>query len=205
MTVFFINRTDQTPLEESMYKDLRISHVQNMAELYEHEIENIAEGIAWLRSSDRDYRDYTFWLEIHKRMLSKVWKWAGQIRKRELANPDFLMPYEIRPALLQLEGDIKFWLAHKTFSEKEFAAVIHERFLTIHPFNDGNGRWSRVLTEHICRMEKIEIPSWGRNIVDDEERRKRYIAAVKKARRDGDPTELMNIMFRRDILSIPNC
>lgn len=195
MTVFFTNRTDQTPLEESMFKELRVQHVQNMAELYEHEIENIAEGIAWLRSVDRDHRDYTFWLEIHKRMLSKVWKWAGLIRKRELANPDFLMPYEIRPALLQLEGDIKFWLEHKTFPDKEFAAIIHERFLTIHPFSDGNGRWSRILTEHICRMEEMEIPTWGRQIADDLERRKIYIAAVKKARKDGKPEDLMNIMF----------
>jgi Fic-DOC domain mobile mystery protein B len=197
MTVFFTNRTDQTLLEESMFKDLRVSHVQNMGELYEHEIENIAECIAWLRSSERDYKDYSFWLEVHKRMLNKVWKWAGQIRKRELANPDFLMPYEVRPALLQLEGDIKFWLEHKTFEEKEFAAVIHERFLTIHPFNDGNGRWSRVLTEHICRMEKMSIPTWGRHIEDDGERRKLYISAVKKARRERDSKALIEIMFHK--------
>jgi fido (protein-threonine AMPylation protein) len=127
MTVFFENRTDQTPLEDSMFKDLKLKHIQNMAELYEHEIENIADGIIWLKNSNKYHVDYMFWLELHKKMLDRVWKWAGVVRTRELANPDFNMPYDVRPSLRQLEGDIKFWIENKTFSPREFAAVIHEQ------------------------------------------------------------------------------
>lgn len=75
-------------------------------------------------------------------------------------------------------------------------AIFHERLLTIHPFKDGNGRWSRVLTEFICRKEKIEIPNWGIKIVNDEKRRTTYIAAVKKARHDLAYDDLIKIMWK---------
>jgi Fic-DOC domain mobile mystery protein B len=195
MSLLFKNRKGQTPLEESMQKGLRLTHVQDMTELYEHEIENIAEAIAWTQSTNKDHMDYTVWLELHKHMLRHIWKWAGKIRTTELANPDFLMPYQIRPALLELEKDLKYWLQHKTYPPRDMIAIFHEKLLTIHPFIDGNGRWSRVLTEFICQRENVEVPNWGKSIESDEERRNTYIAAIKKARKDFDYQDLMAIMF----------
>jgi len=195
MSVFFKNRDGQTPLEEEMRFDLKLKHVQDMTELYELESENNAEGIAWCRSTNKDHLEYTTWLELHKKMLGNVWKFAGLIRKTELANTDFLMPYDIRPTLLELEKDLKYWLSNKTYPPKEMIAIFHERLLTIHPFKDGNGRWSRVLVEFVCAKEGIEIPNWGASITNDDERRAKYIAAIKEARHNCNHEYLIKIMW----------
>ena len=85
----------------------------------------------------------------------------------------------------------------QTFPSKGMAAVFHEKLLTIHPFRDGNGRWSRVLTEFVCTREKMEVPNWGKNIASDEERRDQYIAAIKEARHDLNYSKLIEIMFSK--------
>lgn len=192
---FFKNREGQTALEESMRSDLIPRHVQDMTELYELEMENMAEGILYLENTKKNHLDYLFWLEVHKMLLSGVWKFAGRVRKTELANPEFHLPYDVLPALKQLEEDLKFWINNSTYPKKELAAIFHERLITIHPFKDGNGRWARILTEFFCRRESIEVPNWGRNIVDDKNRRDQYIAAIKKARHNSLYQELIDLMF----------
>lgn len=198
MSLFFQNREGQTPLEESMRLDLKLKHVQDMTELYVLESENIALGIAWCQDTKKNHLEYPTWIELHKKMLSDIWKFAGVIRSTELANTDFKMPYDIRPELLQLEKDLKYWIENRTYPEKEMMAIFHEKLLTIHPFKDGNGRWSRVLVEFVCERENITIPNWGREIKDDGTRRKIYIEAIKKARHQFDYTDLINIMWFED-------
>lgn len=195
MSRFFHNREGQTPLEEEMRFDLKLKHIQDMTELYEHEIENIAEGISWCSSTTKNHLEYPTWLELHKKMLGKIWKFAGNVRQSELANNEFLKPYDVRPALLQLEKDLKYWIEHKTYEPQEMMAIFHERLLTIHPFKDGNGRWSRVLVEFICAKETINIPDWGRSYSDDELRRKSYVAAIQDARHNYVYEKLVKIMW----------
>ena len=96
MSLFFKNRDGHTPIDENIIDDLKPSHVQDMTELYELESENIALGIAWSKSTRKDHTSQDVWLELHKQMLSEVWKFAGQIRKTELQNPEFLNPFDIR-------------------------------------------------------------------------------------------------------------
>lgn len=195
MSRFFQNREGQTPLEEEMRFDLKLKHIQDMSELYEHEIENIAEGIAWHKSTRKNHLEYPTWLELHKQMLGQIWKFAGDIRKTELANTDFHKPYNVRPALLELEKDLKYWIENKTYEPRMMMAILHEKLLTIHPFKDGNGRWSRVLIEFICERESLEAPNWGNNVGDDGERRRKYIQAVKKARHELVYEDLIEVMF----------
>jgi Fic-DOC domain mobile mystery protein B len=195
MSLFFQNRDGQTPIDASLVHELKLNHIQDMTELYEQERENIALAILWLDSSKASIYDNIFWLEIHKRMYSNVWKFAGKVRTTELNNTDFNMPYDIRPSLKNLSDDLKTWVEFKTYNDKELASIFHERLLTIHPFRDGNGRWARVLTEVICKNLKITIPNWGGNIASDEERRSLYITAVKEARHQGAYEKLINIMF----------
>ena len=71
------------------------------------------------------------------------------------------MPYDIWPEIGRLENDLEYWLNNKSFSDKEMIANFYERILTIHPFLDGNGRWSRLLTEYIAKSTSFPIPTWG--------------------------------------------
>ncbi len=195
MSLFFKTRTGQTPVDHNIIKELKLSHVNDMSELYEHEVENIAAGISWTLTTLKNHTDHNVWIEVHKHMLSDVWKFAGKIRTTELANPEFRKPFEVRPSLLALEQDLKTWLEFKSYPPKEMLAIFHEKLLTIHPFKDGNGRWSRVVTEFVARRENFEIPTWRGPHTDDDKRRASYIAAVKKARQDLNYGDLMTSMF----------
>lgn len=195
MSLFFKTREGQTPIDESIRKELKHRHIQDMHELYELESENIALGIAWSKSTSKTHLDYLTWLELHKHMLCDIWKFAGVIRKVELANTDFHQPYDVLPSLRNLELDLKTWIEFN-HPPQEMMAKFHERLLTIHPFRDGNGRWSRVLTEFMCERLGFDQPTWGsKTIVGDEERRNRYIEAVKKARHEDDHSDLIAVMW----------
>ncbi len=196
MSLFFKTRDGQTPIDLSIIKDLKYKHVNDMSELYELESENIAEAIVWCQSTEKDHLDYTVWIELHKHMLKDVWKFAGSLRTIELANTDFHAPFNVRPALRELEQDLKTWIEFKTYPPKEMMAMFHEKLLTIHPFRDGNGRWSRVLTEFVCSRLEIEVPTWGsRSIPEDKARRDQYIEAIKIARNELNYEKLMKVMW----------
>lgn len=170
--------------------------IQTMGELDEYEEQNIAEGLIWLEDSTDDFMDYMFWISLHKKLFNNVWNWAGKIRKHELQNLDFLEPYNIRPALMELSKDGKVWFKDNSFPEKEIVARIHERLLTIHPFPNGNGRWARIITEHICAKKNIITPSWNLKMKDQPEQRRRdYISAVVEARKSKDFIQLIEVMF----------
>ena len=194
MSVFFKNRDSQTPLEENLRDELKFPLIQNMTELYEHELENIAMGIPWKNVGKKDHTDQSVWLAYHKHLLGEVWKFAGTVRKSDLANEEFMKAYDVRVGLRNLQDDLRCWLGHSSFPPQKMMAIFHQRLLTIHPFRDGNGRWSRLLTNWICEKESFPIPSWGQKIADDEERRVSYIKAVKKSR-TGDHRDLISFMF----------
>ena len=63
MSLFFRTRTGQTPIDESILRELKLPHVQDMTELYEHEENNIALGYAWIQSTKKRHTDYAVWIE----------------------------------------------------------------------------------------------------------------------------------------------
>ena len=167
-----------------------------MSELDEYEEQNIVEGLLWLESNSAKSLEFNFWVKLHKKLFGNVWNWAGEIRTHELNNPNFSLPYQIRTELMKLIGDAKYWLEHNTYPKKEIIARLHERLLTIHPFANGNGRWSRVLIEYICKQYKIETPSWNIKSKDNlEKRRKEYIDSVELARHKKDFQNLSEVIF----------
>lgn len=192
----FKDRDGQTPLPYELQKGLKIKTLQTVGELDEYEEDNIAKGLSWLAKQKTNPCKYDFWLKLHRKLFENVWSWAGKIRTHELANPDFKLPHEIWPDLYQLEKDLDFWIMNKTLSEHELAARFHERIETIHPFAYGNGRFGRIITEQICRFHHYEIPLWGRKMQNNPaKRRETYITALTQARRTGDYSELIAMMF----------
>ncbi len=192
----FKDRDGQTPLPYELQNGLKVKTIQTVGELDEYEEDNIAKGLIWLSKQKTNPCKYDFWLKLHKKLFEHVWSWAGKIRTHELANPDFKLPHEIWPELYQLEKDLDYWIKVKTFSNQELAARFHERIETIHPFANGNGRFGRIITEQICRFHHYEIPLWGRKMQNNAaKRRETYIKALTQARRNGDYSELIAMMF----------
>ncbi len=195
----FKDRDGRTPLPEEFKRDLtpQYAHLQLGGELDEAEEENIVDGLVWLADQIGDPKKWMFWESLHKRLFGKVWKWAGKFRSHELMNDDFNHPGYIQENIKKLEGDLQYWLLPESSMEQQEAiARFHERMLTIHPFANGNGRWSRILAEAICKFERIQIPTWGIVLKKNaKNHRDTYIAAVKKARHEKDFRDLIRFMF----------
>ena len=196
----FKDRDGQTPLPIELQKALKIRTIQTIGELDEYEEDNIAKGLIWLAKQKADPTQYGFWLKLHRKLFENVWSWAGKIRTHELANPDFKPALEIWPQLYQLEQDLAAWFTSQPFSQQEIAARFHERIETIHPFTNGNGRFGRIITEHICRHLQYEVPTWGQKFRNDPGvRRANYIAALNEARWQSDYIQLIGVMFTKSV------
>jgi fido (protein-threonine AMPylation protein) len=76
----------QTPLEEEEKEGLRIGFITTHGELDEYEQQNIEIAIQWILG--RSFKPDLVFTEpfirnIHKRMYSEVWSWAGDFRNTQ--------------------------------------------------------------------------------------------------------------------------
>jgi len=169
-----------TPLEAEEREQLIPSYITTRAELNEAELANIADAVRWLGKRRRDILDQSFLNELHKRMYGDVWKWAGSYRTtpRNIGIDAYRIPVEFYQAI----DDAKFWVANETFSPNEIAVRFSHRVVTIHPYPNGNGRFSRMIGDLLAVQLGQQRFTWGRvNLVDATETRMEYIAALKAA------------------------
>ncbi|MRN41459.1 MAG: Fic family protein [Nitrosopumilales archaeon] len=96
---------------------------------------------------------------------------AGKIRKHQtrISGSKFIppLPVEVYPLLREF---FKWYDRNKGKNELhhpvELAAFVHLKFVTIHPFGDGNGRISRLMMNFVLNKEgypMLDIPYSGRN------------------------------------------
>jgi len=84
--------------------------------------------------------------------------------------------------LKKLCDDIAYWDKNKTFDIFETATRIHHRAVQIHPFQNGNGRWSRMLANIYLRQNAKMPVRWQEDLLAKENpKRSEYIEALKKA------------------------
>ncbi len=113
-------------------------------------------------------------------MFGDVWEWAGKLRQCELSIG--IKAYLISTELKKLVDDIEFWNKNKTFDIVEIATRIHHRTVQIHPFQNGNGRWSRMLANIYLRQNGLMPVRWQEDLLAKENpKRTQYIQALKKA------------------------
>lgn len=167
-----------TPLTPEERHDLIPSYITNRDQLNEVEQLGIAEADRWAFSRKRDVLAERFLLGLHKRMFQDVWNWAGAFRTtpRNIG----VEAYQIAVDLRQLLDDVRFWVAHSTFPPDEIALRFHTRLTWIHPFPNGNGRHARLAADLLIVALGGERFSWGGGgLIDADELRKAYIAAVR--------------------------
>ncbi|EDZ61175.1 cell filamentation protein Fic [Sulfurimonas gotlandica GD1] len=186
---------DATPLNDM--SGLKLSHSKSytIKEIYVKEAENIANATLKYLSAQPTKKDapfsYEWLLTLHMEMFGDVWEWAGKLRHNELSIgvKAYLVPTELK----KLSDDIEYWIKHKSFDVYETATRIHHRAVQIHPFQNGNGRWSRMLANIYLRQNGLMPVKWQEDLLAKENpKRSDYIKALKKAD-DGDYTDLIQM------------
>lgn len=186
---------DATPLDDISGLKLPSDKVYSLKEIYVAEANNIARATIKYLSAPPSKKIASFsydWLsQLHKEMFVNVWDWAGKFRQVELSIG--IKAYKVPTALKDLADDIAFWNQHKTFDIYETAARIHHRAVQIHPFQNGNGRWSRMLANIYLRQNGSMPIKWQEDLLSKENpKRDEYIKALKTAD-NGDYTSLIEM------------
>lgn len=121
-----------------------------------------------------------FLFKVHKDMLSPVWEWAGKQRKSE--KNIGVKAYLIQTQLVELCKDVAYWNTEKVdFSFLDQACYVHYRLASIHPFEDGNGRFSRLISDRYLKAHGCVYPIWPDNLHQDCDARQRYIQSLREA------------------------
>jgi fido (protein-threonine AMPylation protein) len=140
----------ETPLDDG--SGLKIKGIQTREELDPHEARNIlaASKKYYLGKVSRRKApfDYAWSLRLHQEMFGKVWKWAGTLRTTRTTLG--LSPEHIENCLYELFGNLPYW---SDMPWIEQAARLHHQAVFIHPFPNGNGRWSHFLANSLATAQ----------------------------------------------------
>ena len=174
----------ETPIDPSGLRPGLRKRIRTRGELIPHEAENIRAAITKYLAAVPTKRTAKFteeWaLKLHKEMFGRVWTWAGRLRTLELSIG--VAPERVATEFHKLFADIHCWQE----PEMPFvvqAATLHHRAVWIHPFENGNGRWARLLANIWLRLHNQPLTRWPETGIAGHEStiRREYIATLQEA------------------------
>jgi Fic-DOC domain mobile mystery protein B len=186
----------ETPIDD--ISGLKPKGVTTRAQLNDVEAQNIRKAVMRYLLTKPSRRQAPFTLEwcykLHRQMFGEVWRWAGRKRTTEL---NIGVPlHRIDVDLKNLMDDLAFWREKGEMDAVEQVARLHHRAVFIHPFLNGNGRWSRLLANILQKQSTDKVTIWPEetvgkaSIIRDE-----YLEAVRLADR-GDYKPLIALHRR---------
>ena len=171
-----------TPIDSDEAEGLLLTHITTRGELDRWEQDNIIEALTWLeRTKPTDILNEQFVKDLHRRMYTNVWKWAGHLRRsdKNIGGPW----HQISTNLRNLFNDTRTWIDLQEESPDDIAVRFHHRLVSIHPFPNGNGRHARLMTDLL--LENIlNYPAFtcgSEDISRAGTARERYIEALQAA------------------------
>ena len=170
-----------TPLDPDEVEGLIPKHVVTQGQLNEWELRNILIGERWaFGRKHKDLLSSEFVRRLHKRMFGETWRWAGTYRTT--GKNIGVDPEQIAPMLKDLCSDAVVQLEHQSYPLNELAARFHHRLVWIHPFPNGNGRFSRTMADLLLVANGATRFTWGaRGMISESETRQRYLDALHAA------------------------
>lgn len=188
MGIDLIYSVGATPLDPDEAAALIPNHISNQEQLNAWELRNVLEGEGWAFAAKRtSILSLDFFRTLHKRMFGDTWRWAGTFRASE--KNIGIDPAQIASELKKLCDDVAYQMRHASYPPDEIAARFHHRLTWVHPFPNGNGRFSRTMADLLLVQNGGERFTWGAgDLVVEGDVRKRYIQALQAAdRRDYAP------------------
>ncbi len=131
---------------------------------------------------------------IHHSMFNRVWSWAGKYRKS-------ITSIGIKPSLIPMQlselcHEVLSWLQHPVeLTFVEMAARIHHRLVFIHPFENGNGRFSRLIGDRFLAAWECPYSIWPNQLNEESKIRSYYIQTLRAADK-GDLQPLVHFMIK---------
>ena len=118
---------------------------------------------------------------LHEEMFGDVWEYAGNFRQEDVNIG--IKWQNIISEMYQLELDLAFWEENETYDVLERSVRLHHKAVYIHPFDGGNGRWSRLLGNIYLKQNEHPLVKWPEETIGTEESvaRDAYLSAVKRA------------------------
>lgn len=180
------------------YSELLIKQVLTREQLNKVEAENIhAATVDYLSMTPSPHVapfDVSWFLQLHREMFGKVWGWAGRIRGTQ--KNIGVSATHIQAQLRVLSDDVHYWRTQRPMPALEQAARLHHRAVFIHPFENGNGRWARLLSNIWLKQQGDAVVYWplptqgGISPIRDA-----YLAALRNADQ-GDYAALLELHER---------
>lgn len=171
-----------TPLNPDEINGLLPLHISTQSQLNEWEAANILKAENWLfgTSNHGNFLTIDFIKLLHLKMFDDTWKWAGKFRSTE--RNIGVSSYKIITELNNLLEDVSCQIINQSYPFDEIAYRFHHRLVAIHPFSNGNGRHSRLITDLLLiQIGQIRF-TWGSQKLEAEgPMRKRYIKALREA------------------------
>ena len=124
--------------------------------------------------------EYLCWM--HRNWLGSIYEWAGRYRNVMISKGDFpfAAPAFIPKLMEEFEKEILFKYTPCIFdSDEEIVsalAIVHTELVLIHPFREGNGRISRLLSMLMALQAGLPYLDFESMKGDG---RKKYFAAVR--------------------------
>lgn len=171
----------QTPIDD--VSGLRDRSIRTTGQINVAEAENIRIAVLKYLASKPTKRSAKFdvaWTKkLHKEMFGDVWSWAGVFRDCELNIGS--LPYQIETDVYALLGELHQWSGYG-MPMIEQAARLHHGAVKIHPFLNGNGRWSRLLSNIWLKLSGEGVVIWPESSIGAVSTiRSEYLVALKSA------------------------
>jgi Fic-DOC domain mobile mystery protein B len=183
----------ETPIDDA--SGLKVGGITLRRELNAYEAENILKPVIKYLSRRPSRRlapfDYRWIKKLHWEMLGDVWDWAGNLRTTELTIG--IDPIQLDPSLYEMVQNLKAQQLSDSYTLLDQSVWLHHRAVQIHPFPNGNGRWSRLLSNIWLKQNGSPIVEWPEVAVGDVSTvRDEYLNAIQRADRCdfGPLTEL---------------
>lgn len=171
---------DATPLTPAEREGLIPSHITFRHELNDVEQAAILTANTWAFSRKHNPFTESFLKGLHRRMFKDVWRWAGKYRTtpRNFGVDTWKIQTEIHHVL----NDAAYWIGHDSFTTDEIAVRFHHRLVVVHPFPNGNGRWSRLAGDIAAVRLGQPRFSWANSALRGQDAtRQAYLAALRAA------------------------
>ncbi len=171
---------DATPLTLEEFSDLLPLHITTRTELNDAEFINISKATQkYFLSRKKFLFSLANIYQAHKDMFGNVWKWAGKKRttNKNIGVDKVYIDIELKKFI----DDLDYWLKYD-MDATEISARFHHRAVFIHPFDNGNGRWARFLSNLFLKdnlNSYLEFPE--NEVILTTVIRKTYIKALQEA------------------------